>query len=208
MKIVLVLLTFSLSCMAADELTRIETIVKDITKLKTDYADLEVENSKYKSALISTQNENDVLRTNLKLYSNYEAKDKAYKKEIEALKDELKTLNLRFKKLQADKNEFPQLQMKKKYQKKPEPKKEVVVTEITDDGEIVFFEATTFRVNKDAKIFDGIYGIEIDIWDKSTSFTSNQKTSEWIKITGYFVNKTWQSAPKEMWVKASDADKR
>ena len=215
MKTLLVFLILFLNDVGADELTRIESIVKDITKLKTAYADLELENKKYKSVLEATQNENDILRSDIKLYSNYEAKENSYKKKIQDLKLELKKVTTHLKnskcsEIKPSNSKFPKLAMKKKYQKKQEVKvkKEVLVREITDDGEVLYFEASSFRVNKDAKIFDGIYGIEIDVWEKSTSFTSNQRTSKWIKITGYFIDKVWHSATKEMWVKATDADKR
>jgi len=40
----------------------------------------------------------------------------------------------------------------------------------------------------------------LEQWEKHTSFTSNVKSKNRIKITGYFVNKKWRKASKEMWV--------
>ncbi|MFK5937436.1 MAG: hypothetical protein QM497_03470 [Sulfurimonas sp.] len=86
-------------------------------------------------------------------------------------------------------NPFPQLMMK-------------------EDNEVHSFKASAFRVNKLASIYDGVKGNVIQQWGKSTSFTSDKKTSSMIKITGYFIDKQWKSASSEMWIKAQDARKR
>lgn len=79
---------------------------------------------------------------------------------------------------------------------------------IKEQERIIKTKASAYRVNKDANIYDRINGKVIGKWERRTSFTSNERTQHWIKITGFFVEKVWRSAQKEMWVKVVDADKR
>jgi hypothetical protein len=77
-----------------------------------------------------------------------------------------------------------------------------------EDDKIHSFKASAFRVNKSASIYNAINGREIVKWEKNTSFTSDKKTTSMIKITGYFVDKVWTPASKEMWIKVEDATQR
>ena len=70
------------------------------------------------------------------------------------------------------------------------------------------FKASAFRLNKDTDIYDGVGGKKIDRWESGRSFTSGVRTKNYVKITGYFINRKWRASPKEMWVKAVDANKR
>ena len=70
------------------------------------------------------------------------------------------------------------------------------------------FKASAFRLNKNAVIYDKVNGEKIDEWNKETSFTSSIKTQNWVKITGYFVDKVWMRSSKELWIKSSDIIKR
>lgn len=68
-----------------------------------------------------------------------------------------------------------------------------------------YFKASTFRVNKDANIYNAPEGDVLERWEAQTSFTSNMRTQKWVKITGYFINKKWHpNREREMWVKAED----
>ena len=69
-------------------------------------------------------------------------------------------------------------------------------------------KASSFRLNKDAIIYDNVDGKKILNWDKKTSFTSNIRTDKWIKITGYFVDRIWKKSKKNMWIKTSDTTLR
>lgn len=69
-------------------------------------------------------------------------------------------------------------------------------------------KASAYRLNKNAFIYNGINGEKVDEWEKGTSFTSNQRTDEFIKITGYFIHRQWVKAKKPLWVNADDAYKR
>lgn len=73
---------------------------------------------------------------------------------------------------------------------------------------IISFKASAFRLNKNAHIYGNLNGRTVYDWEKDTSFTSNQKTDQYIKITGYFKNKVWTKARRELWVKIADATKR
>ena len=82
-------------------------------------------------------------------------------------------------------NTFPKLQMKSK-----------------------FFKSGTFRLSKDANIYNEEDGEILYTWEEGTSFTSSKRTDKMIKVTGYFVDKIWRSSQKAMWVKSEDAFER
>ncbi|MCK4874416.1 MAG: hypothetical protein KAS26_01085 [Sulfurimonas sp.] len=96
-------------------------------------------------------------------------------------------------------NEFPELMTKKKYKKN---------NSYTRKEKIINFKAKPFQLNVDSNIYNSIYGKKIYRWKKGRSFTSNKKTKTWIQVTGYFINKKWQKAKKEMWVKIVQVSKK
>jgi len=117
-------------------------------------------------------------------------------------------------------NIFPKLVMKNeiKTQKvetkiqKVEEKVETITQESPEESlskeEIVSVEASAYRFKRDAKIYDDINGVEQLSWNEGTSFTSNVRSENWIKITGYFVEKQWLPAVESMWVKNDAVVKR
>ncbi len=113
-------------------------------------------------------------------------------KKIDSLNNQIKILNTKLKS-KEDNNQFPSLIMKKKYK---------------DEQSISYFKASSFRINGEVKIYDHINGSAIAVWSDKTSFTSNQRVGKWIKITGFFVNKLWQPAKQELWVKSCDVLRR
>ncbi len=137
-------------------------------------------------------------------------------KENEKLKKQLKQLQ---KQLQEIKHAHTQ--------KKPKtqlPPKELVVTlkdekvrlALDEQGrvvvkkrsDIVITKPKIFRTKRDAKIYNAINGKIVTRWEKGTSFTSYIESGEWIKITGYFVDKKWTKATRELWIKKVDAKER
>lgn len=208
MKLIILATILLLSSIHADELERLGYIVNDITKLRADYSKMSDDYAMCQYKLKDEKEKSAIVLQELKLYSNYEEKEKNYKNRITSLENQIKKLKkdllAKEKSINSKKeisnnclknqrvlndNPFPALKMKSEY----------IVNEV---------EASTYRVNKDANIYDDIDGKVIDKWEKNTSFTSNQKTQKWIKITGFFVEKVWRPADKEMWISVDDAYKR
>ena len=72
----------------------------------------------------------------------------------------------------------------------------------------VVAKASAYRFKMDADVYDAIKGNKLVEWEKDTSFTSNMTHGNWVKITGYFVDKKWRPSDKEMWVKRAEVLKR
>lgn len=112
-----------------------------------------------------------------------------------------------------DDNPFPQLMMKEKqevvpHEVEPEMTIEVNKTPAPEAKPVITEKGSAYRVNKEASIYDRPDGKVIERWEEKTSFTSNVFQGRWIKITGHFMDRKWQKASKEMWVKAEDTIKR
>lgn len=97
----------------------------------------------------------------------------------------------------GDEDTFPKLMMKKEYQE-----------EVQDEDEIIKFSSISFRLREDSAIYDSINGEKIGEWKSGRVFTSSMMNSHWIKISGYYENKKYKIAKKEMWVNASQISKR
>ncbi|HEX5711077.1 MAG TPA: hypothetical protein VFX68_06990 [Sulfuricurvum sp.] len=67
---------------------------------------------------------------------------------------------------------------------------------------------SAYRMASDAPIYNAINGEKIDTWESGRSFTSGTSSVGWVKITGYFVNRVWQKADADLWVKESDVIRR
>jgi len=145
----------------ADEIQRIDSIVKDIRQLRIDYQKSQKE---------------------LKIC----------KKRVKYLENELKIAN-------------SLLKSKEKNIEKTKQKKEIYLSNAENS---FLTEASTYRTTTKAFIYNDINGEKIDEWEKGTSFTSNQKSENFIKITGYFKNRVWVKAKKPLWIKSDDAYQR
>ncbi len=199
MKIVLSILFFFSLLLNADEIQRIESMVKDISQLKNEYNSTE-----QKLQQCSNRLQNSIVKE-----SNFEKKEKKYLKRIKYLEHQLliskktKKIDKKRKSVKPIKclinqkleepNPFPKLKMKKQF---------------TPQNRVEFFKASSFRVDGEAKIYNGINADIIATWEDKTSFTSNQKEGDWIKITGYFVDKQWQASDKDIWIKSANVVKR
>jgi len=208
--IIVFLILFSLQ---ADELKRIKYIISDIAKLR-------VEHEKCQRALeskgilkVQTIKENDCknhennikilkvkntllekkLQEQIKILKNTKNEPKIAIKEV--LKEVVKEKRIYPK----DDNVFPTL-IPKNPNNKRENFKEKEVTQET--------RPTTYRLKNDSKIYNKFDGDEIYIWEKDKSFTSNVKTKNYIKITGYFIDKKWQKTEEELWIKKVDIFER
>jgi len=203
--ILLLLLLFNYS--SADEVSRIESIVKDINKLRTDYNNIEEELGIYKYDLRDEKEKNEILNKEINRLdialnkAKKELKTKDNNKNIgKNTSDSISKNKIKYQKCMdnqiiEDSNVFPDLQMKKEFQK-------------NEKETLTEFKARSFRFNKAANIFDSINGKVIDEWEITTSFTSNVKSKNWVKITGYFVDKVWRPSQKELWVKAENVTVR
>ena len=67
---------------------------------------------------------------------------------------------------------------------------------------------SAYRMATNATIYSAPNGTKADIWESGRSFTSGTSYDGWVKITGYFVNRVWQPASEELWVKESDVIRR
>ncbi len=133
------------------------------------------------------------------------------KKELSEVKEKNAQLNLKI--LEIEKNaknlsqekKFPILVMQEGYE-------DLQKTEIQAEKKVEIFDwnaSATYRLKNEAKIYDAIDGNISDTWEEKRSFTSVNRNVKWIQITGYFIDKKWQSSRNEsLWVKAEDAFKR
>jgi hypothetical protein len=211
MKTVFLIFVLLLSNLNADEITRIESIVNDITKLRINYEKSQEELSLCVVALKDEKDKNSILIQELNSDNSSDKKEINYRNRIKNLENKIKELENSLKTKEAkvvenkeqdticlnnqikDNNIFPKLQMKK---------------EFLEDERLESFQASSFRVNKKTIVYDAINGKKIAEWEENTSFTSNQKTKNWIKITGFFVEKVWQKATDEMWLQIEDTKQR
>lgn len=182
----------------ANEIDRVDDMVNDISKLRADYESCQKE-------LEQTKETNKVLKTEISSMEELNSRNKEpYQKEIEALKKEvanskalleqkdkeIKNLNAKIVNIETPDNEFPKLIMKDEYKK--------------EENNLTYFKATAYRLKDNTYIYDAPDGKKTEIWEKDTSFTSYIRKGDWIKITGYFIDKVWVSAKdKEFWVKKS-----
>lgn len=185
MKIIfLALIVFSF--LHSNEIQRMEAIIDDISKMRADYERCKSE----------SDNKDDLKKSNAALAKRVQELEKIVNNQEKILKFKENNVKYIFKK-PSDENKFPKLMMKKEFQK-----------ESANKNSIINFKASAFFLNKSSIIYDAIDGKKIDKWGEGTSFTSNEKTREWIKIGGYFVDKKWRKAKKEMWVKLADTSKK
>jgi len=170
----------------------------------------------YKKKILSLENEVktlknqiDNLENQIKSLKNKKVKPKVRVKEVvkEVVKKEVVQ---KIVKVKDNDNPFPNLLLKKddKKIKTIQKPKSVQKTKATKSFKVTYFKPASFRLRKESAIYNRPNGKVIDQWEKKRSFTSNQKTQEWIKITGYFVDKKWRKAKKEMWVRLSDVKQR
>jgi len=235
---IFILAAFILASVHANEMQRIENIVKDISKLRVDYAEcsakLKAQNStaapfvaikensddlvkKYEMSIEDEKQRNVILLKELdesklsvqrleKLVKNQDTLLKTKESELLALQEKnLKLLKIKEKSSTPQKvicetkeeNSFPDLMMKESYTKKS------VTKEIPQE-----VEPASYRLNINAIVYDAIAGGEISKWKKGRSFTSNIQSQNWIKITGYFIDKKWLPSEKEIWMKLEEVVKK
>jgi len=186
MRYIVALLFISFMELSGDEIQRIDSIVEDISKLRDSYDKSQDELQRCRYSLKDEQEKNVLLLKEIDGDTKSTPTDvKIYQNEIETLKIKIAELQKRL-----ETNKFPKLVMK------------------DENSKLITFKAATFKLNKDADIYDSVDGLKIDRWEDKTTFTSNQKKAGYIKITGYFVDRVWQPSDKELWIKESDVIKK
>ncbi|WP_428738664.1 hypothetical protein [Sulfurimonas sp.] len=212
-KIVFMVFLFVL-ILNADDMQRLDEIVKDIENLRISYDKSQDSLNKCQIQLHDQQEKNMILQKELKNESTETYMKSINVSDIENLKNQIKNLK---KQIKNKDNEILLLKNKNNKIMDNQIKKEnTLENEINNFPELkmrkqpklVDNTPTTYRLTQESIIYSGIDGVEVDKWEKSTSFTSKLKTAGWIKISGYFVDKKWQKVQKDMWVKTSQAFKR
>ncbi|MEA3371627.1 MAG: hypothetical protein U9Q40_09840 [Campylobacterota bacterium] len=231
--LVVLILGFSLN---ADDMKRIEAIVGDITKLRVEHDNCQVQSKTYQLELKDEREKNRILHQELNSFKGLYKREMEYKTRIQNLENKIKKQALLLKSKEKSKNNsnqnkkiatkttentlesitsvkceesnpFPELRMKKEFIQSD--KKSVETLKLQKPVEkIEKFKASAFRLNKNAAVYNSIDGQIVEEWEKDRSFTSSVKTQNWIKITGYFVDRVWMSSSKDIWIKSSDTIKR
>jgi len=206
MKLIL-LLIFVLS-LYGDDIKRIDSIVSDIEKLREDYSRTKEKLSSCQSELMDEKQRNIAISLDA-TEDEFLVKEQEYIKTIKNLENRIKILKniekpnkvcnkkivkTKIIKVKDDENPFPKLLLKK-------DKK-------VSKSKIIYFKPSSFRVKKETFIYDKPNGKKVAKWEKNRSFTSNQKIQNWIKITGYFVDKKWRKATEPLWIKSTDVKQR
>ena len=174
-----------LKLFATEEIKRIDAIVDDIEKLRHSYEkklyDIKEKNKSYEKKIADLQKELQKLQQEL-------AKQQKSPKTKLIVKEKIKKIVIA-QPLCVNENRFPKLKLKNKT--------------------TMHFKASAFRLREDADIYADMNSLKvIDRWEKGRSFTSNVRTDTRIKITGYFVDKIWTKAQKEMWIERQSVKKR
>jgi len=200
MKSILLAISLMTINIYADEIQRVESILSEITQLR-----LQKSNSEEKISLIAQKLENEENKNKNLL----EELEKSYS-EIENLKNQIKILKNSKKSNSVEKviikekvevygknkikrdNQFPKLQMRDSEKK----------------GLDIDRNPYTYRLSRDAAIYNAIDGEKIEEWETQSSFTSSFRSKDWIKITGYFRDRVWHKSQRELWVRAKDAKQR
>jgi len=205
-----------------------QSLLEQLNKLKrsknepSDIALLNKENQSLETRLSSSQKRVKILeKTNaiLKLETSKSPSNTNELKQTLTLKTKNKELSETLKKCKnsatkyvqkvksskgvcLDDNPFPKLLKKENTKTVQVSKKKVVLTKKEPQTSAVY------RIKGESAIYDKPQGSTIEIWEDTRSFTSNISHNNWVKITGFFVNKKWRKAKLEMWVEKENTLKR
>ena len=219
-----------------DEIERINALVKEIEGMRTGYekcqeqlqlwkglskeqnnTKAEVHTRSLKSLQETTKKEMSKLHTQIKSLENqikeYENSLKTKSQEMERLQKEIARLKASQKAASAKnqrtkeckENSVIVIKEEKKQHLSLDGQKGVVLDK---NYKITTTRPKTFRTLREADIYDKPEGKKIDRWVKGRSFTSYIESGNWVKITGYFVNRKWTEAKKDLWIRKSDAFER
>jgi small-conductance mechanosensitive channel len=223
LKKILLALSVSTILVANDE---IEQLIKDITDLRYNYEICKGKLEKYKLSAMHEgdedgaiyaqniqlknevqrlKNENNNHRDLVKKYDSLTNQNIKLKDQIQDLLQISQTLR---QELKNRNNIISSQTQAMKESKQSTPKIVKRTPKIEPTHAITYFDARPFRITKDADILDRPNGNVIERWSAMTSFTSNQKSQGYVKITGYFIDGKWLPSSQDMWVKESSTKKR
>ncbi|MCD6260105.1 MAG: hypothetical protein J7J31_10955 [Helicobacteraceae bacterium] len=221
----------------ADEIQRIESIVKDITLLRTQYEECQEKLSSggdtlfpLKQTLKDEQQKNILLLSELDACKNsHQENEKLRFRILELEKSNIDLENIlksKYEKLLAQKdNRIKYLENQIKNKQKPIKEefnqfpKLVMKKETLQKREIPskidkssvkeqVTEPSVYRLKYESDIFESVDGVVVDRWEEERSFTSNRKYKNWVKITGYFVDQKWRKAERDLWIVEENILKR
>jgi hypothetical protein len=229
--------TLALLCgvLSANEIERIESIVNDVTRLRTNY-----EICQQKLIVTEAEAKSSDRKADTTHYEALEKKISALEKALEASRENERlserslehanTQIAQLNKLVSEQKQHvavlsevkPQQRVVTKTVEVPKPcpdpnpfpklmmkETQPVVKSVAKNGETIYFDACAFRVTEESDIYDAPDGKVIERWEAKTSFTSNQKRGGWVRITGYFVEGKWRpSRDRTLWVKEALTLKR
>jgi len=185
---------------SSTEIEIVEEAVDNITKLKNDYK------------ICQEDLKNRFVKTDYKELEKYKIllkKEKA--KNVKMLKD-MEWFTQTIEKLENDlnKNKKELADIKAYKNIKTSKLKQIAAKSIIQH--IVLTKPATFHLISDANIYKKLHnkinGVKIYRWTKNRTFTSNIRSENWIKITGYFVGRKWKKAKNSIWIQASKVVKR
>ena len=176
-----------MSLLHSDEIQRVNEMVNDITKLRNNYQECQED---LKNRFVKT-NYNELEKYKLLFKKERVNNIKLFKEQKQMIKD------MRWF---ADTIALLENKLKEKESKKKS--KKVVLQKVS------FVKPGTFHLKTNSNIYNKINGKKVDTWEKNRTFTSNIRSADWIKITGYFVNRKWTKAKKSLWIKSVNATQR
>ncbi len=219
---------FGLVHLGADEIERINNLIKEVKKLRMNYT-----TCRHQLIELSKNKERAPQDRNTHLYATWKQQQAVLTRELEQahqnernLKDQIQSLQ---EALKAKEQALTALQTKNdsltrkiealqnelyRKKQKQEPVKNDANTSRTGQKKqpsvetLHYTKPKTFRTNKEAPIYDAKNGKQIATWEAHRSFTSNIESGDWIKITGYFIDRVWTPAKRNLWIKKEDAYER
>jgi len=177
------------------EIGIIEEVVDDITQLKNEYR------------ICQDDLKNRFVKTNYKELEKYKILLKKEQEKNSKMIKDMKWFTETIETLENDLNQKKEELLKIQERKK---KEKIVVNKVIKKRteSIKFIKPATFRLKSDAFIYDKINGLQIGKWRENRTFTTNIKSENWVKITGYFVGRKWKKAQKDIWIKSTKVFKR
>jgi len=199
---------------------RIENIVDEIAKLRVDYEECSVKlqaknasNSSFKKAL-KVYNEELIKKYKFRVKEEKQKNDELIKKtqELEKLvKNQEILLKTKEQKIIAlqETNVKSVKAKERNISEKPtmkEGRSQLSSKSVMETPKMV--KPSVYRLDANASLYDAIAGNEILKWEKNKSFTSNVQSQNWIKVTGYFLDRKWLPSKREMWMRLGEVEKK